>query len=616
MATGYFIGVGDKTTCGGQVQEGDNTLTWNGLVHAHEGDRVSCGKDGKIYRISGGFQHFTSNGRRVAGTLHSVSGCPCKAQLCPSVFTATYTVDVSPTPQVRAKSPTAAPPHNAPSPAINRDRVFTNEFAEAEEEEEEVEQEQLITLRLGVFFDGTGNNQSNSESVAGCMARDVGLEEQAEEIQRFCAEHGYGIDGSAPDDSYGNDTTNVGRLYDLYRDQTDESIGPEADEAAIAVYLEGIGTVSGGADHLYAQATGGGKTGVLARVEQTPGLILERMKVFEDNNPDVKVKRLEIDVFGFSRGAAAARHFINDLRKGMHSLLSKAFPVGSSILADGFAWQVGRDIRLNFIGLFDTVPGIVSPLVMDFSPGNDRNPGLNLGLPKGAARKIVQLVARDEHRLNFALIRTDHDIVLPGSHSDIGGGYRPRMRERLLVAKPTSSLEMKTTPNERSVAYSQARSAIGPLVSRLIEQGVELDMHTWSVDVPRTRDNLIPDRKHVYVVTRLDREVDGDLSKIYLRVMREIAVQHRVPLRAIDERDPRLRLPDELKPVHQKLQAYALGQSTDLGLTNEEELLLLRRYIHLSASWNAVKERHNSDVRILFVNRPADGHQRISHGNR
>lgn len=73
MATGYYIGVGDKTTCGGTVQQGDNRMTWGGLIHSLEGDQVSCGKDGKIYRIQGGFEHFISNGRRVAGTLHSVS---------------------------------------------------------------------------------------------------------------------------------------------------------------------------------------------------------------------------------------------------------------------------------------------------------------------------------------------------------------------------------------------------------------------------------------------------------------------------------------------------------------------------------------------------------------
>lgn len=97
MAKGYFICRGDKTYCGGEVLEGHTGITWHGLLHSHEGDRVSCGKDGKTYRILGGVSHFTSDGKRVAGTLDSVSGCPCRSQLIPSITTASYIVEDSPT---------------------------------------------------------------------------------------------------------------------------------------------------------------------------------------------------------------------------------------------------------------------------------------------------------------------------------------------------------------------------------------------------------------------------------------------------------------------------------------------------------------------------------------
>ncbi len=53
MSKGYFIGLDDKTTCGGKVLDGDNRVTTFGLLHACEGDRVSCGKDGGTYRIRG-----------------------------------------------------------------------------------------------------------------------------------------------------------------------------------------------------------------------------------------------------------------------------------------------------------------------------------------------------------------------------------------------------------------------------------------------------------------------------------------------------------------------------------------------------------------------------------
>ena len=96
MARGYFIGLDDKTTCGGKVLESDPGITWNGIQHALEGHLVSCGQDGKAYPICGGVDGFISNGRRVAGTLDSRSGCPCQAELIASVTVHSYVSDSAP----------------------------------------------------------------------------------------------------------------------------------------------------------------------------------------------------------------------------------------------------------------------------------------------------------------------------------------------------------------------------------------------------------------------------------------------------------------------------------------------------------------------------------------
>ena len=90
MSVGYFIGQGDKTTCGGEVLDGDKRINIHGLLHACEGDRVTCGKDGQTYTIVGGISFMHSHGRLMAGTLDSHSDCPCKAELVPSVFSAKY----------------------------------------------------------------------------------------------------------------------------------------------------------------------------------------------------------------------------------------------------------------------------------------------------------------------------------------------------------------------------------------------------------------------------------------------------------------------------------------------------------------------------------------------
>jgi uncharacterized Zn-binding protein involved in type VI secretion len=90
MNEGHFIGLHDKTSCGGTVLDGHSGINMFGILHAREGDRVTCGQDGKTYRIVGGISHMISHGAAMAGTLDSHSGCPCKARLIPSVFGATY----------------------------------------------------------------------------------------------------------------------------------------------------------------------------------------------------------------------------------------------------------------------------------------------------------------------------------------------------------------------------------------------------------------------------------------------------------------------------------------------------------------------------------------------
>ncbi|MER2369305.1 S-type pyocin domain-containing protein [Photorhabdus laumondii] len=80
MAIGYFLLVGDKTTCGGQIITGDHTMTFNGRATVREGDKVTCGKHPGSYTIVGGVSDVFDMGRKLAGTLDSVSTCPCRAR--------------------------------------------------------------------------------------------------------------------------------------------------------------------------------------------------------------------------------------------------------------------------------------------------------------------------------------------------------------------------------------------------------------------------------------------------------------------------------------------------------------------------------------------------------
>ncbi|NHB92852.1 S-type pyocin domain-containing protein [Photorhabdus cinerea] len=86
MAIGYYLLVGDKTTCGGQIITGDHTMTFDGRATAREGDKVTCGKHPGTYMIVGGISDMFDMGRKLAGTLDSVSTCPCRARFINSVM--------------------------------------------------------------------------------------------------------------------------------------------------------------------------------------------------------------------------------------------------------------------------------------------------------------------------------------------------------------------------------------------------------------------------------------------------------------------------------------------------------------------------------------------------
>jgi type VI secretion system secreted protein VgrG len=617
MPKGYFIRKFDKTSCGGMVLDATSGMGWHDQDHASEFDPVSCGVDGKTYWIAGGIPFMRSDDRCVAGTLHSYSACPCQAQLYHSLDAASYSYDGDDEVAVAA-SPSSRSAVPVPVPTFAPTATYAAPPAEdeIEEEEEEVEVEQLITLRIGMFFDGTGNNRENSELAYGCFARAVGLQDAGEDIRRFCAAQGYDGQGGAPDDSRGNDTSNVARLYDLYVDESEVQLADEIAEASIRVYVEGIGTSSTGSDSWFSQGTGRGAQGVRARVEESPRLLLKVLTTFQENNPDKRVQKIEFDIFGFSRGAAAARDFLNEVLKARGSFLAKALPTGSPGFSDTFAWRHHYDFSINYLGIYDTVASISAPLRWDWSGNNADNAGIDTRIPRGAAKKVVHLVAGDEHRFNFALNKADDpDIILPGAHSDLGGGYRPDVTERVLLSKPHHSDVHGLTPSTSAPSYKLAQADLLRLQRKYAKYDLSLSLLTWEVDTStRAKGDLIQS-KRVYAVVSSERKVQSDLSLVYLRIMRELAVKHGVPFEEIDPDNARLALPNALVPVYSKLLAYAQGKTRTYGLTRDEELLMYRRYVHLSAHWNPVKDWKHSDLDVVFINRPDADDLRTEHPN-
>jgi Uncharacterized alpha/beta hydrolase domain (DUF2235) len=215
-------------------------------------------------------------------------------------------------------------------------------------------------------------------------------------------------------------------------------------------------------------------------------------------NPTNKILSIKVSVFGFSRGATAARAFVRDLaqrcnvKSGEYRLKQGDYPV-----------------EVIFLGIFDTVASVGMPmsgnntpgatslgwyatqttvdvragsptngiLAMAFGePGADPAPGSFDGHASWAdglevpalVKRCVHMVSGHEMRNSFpvdsALFGQRYpdgvaEMVYPGVHSDVGGGYQPGEGAR--SAHPGEMLSLIPL----RAMHQEARSAGVPLLS-------------------------------------------------------------------------------------------------------------------------------------------------------
>ncbi|AWY00466.1 peptidoglycan-binding protein [Marinomonas primoryensis] len=278
-------------------------------------------------------------------------------------------------------------------------------------------------LRIGVFFDGTANNKTND----------------------------------AYKEKYGDHSrTNIARLFEAYPQKLGESD---------KIYVSGVGTldldekseeerkkiIDTGDDMLSASlATGLFDAG--SAFIKWQSLLTQLKKIItqtKDKGIYQDITHIAFDVFGFSRGAALARHFINILHQeglpdyertrnappGRSHLNAsdKLHPnlLGSTNYArysennDGFHKDDKRSASVRFVGILDTVGSF------DW-PGNDDEGDFQLVLDSNCAKRVLHITAHGEYRTNFPLttLKTKgklppnfYEEVFPGAHSDVGGGY-------------------------------------------------------------------------------------------------------------------------------------------------------------------------------------------------
>ena len=457
-------------------------------------------------------------------------------------------------------------------------------------------------LRVGIFFDGTGNSRREKETF-----------------------------------------TNVAKLYDRYLTLEDEYYGkPKIKTTSFKCYCVGVGEGRRGEPLIQIESKRGRSSTANCRKDE--GIIelaagaggAERIYAMIDalcqildahpyhSSDDTRFKFREIDIFGFSRGAALARDFVNTFIKNY----VKEEPIY-------------KDVCFNFIGLFDTVGsfgipgndidmkpreefhnevsegtnfyrGVFDHLVLNsnslehvdgeivykeifkdrakaqrraeelrrywrsveiepYSPpaaaptlyplykveakdaANYIYEPYNFNLNALQAKKIVHLTAIDEVRKNFPLFNANsasEEIAMIGVHSDIGGGYGAKDAERLVM-----------------VVKDEKRT----LLKRKLELG-------WRYMSRRNRDKIYK-----------NRTVSNSLAKASFFLMYDKAIKY----------DALLQTPLTLSVEEELLRRYMkhISNGNDPILFQEREEVT--EYLaHQSATHPTVGEYYNHPLRV------------------
>lgn len=333
----------------------------------------------------------------------------------------------------------------------------------------EYQPENTIILYIGMFFDGTGNNRFNSESLYYTKVKGNNDRIKSSEIPTQLSfthtpekikEKDISKINISNRDSYWNPYSNIVKLHDLYKEKSETDLRTKKNKYTLKQYVEGIGTEKYKKDSVVGSSVGRGDTGIIAKVERgIKDLVKEKIAALPK---DKKIYKIVFDVFGFSRGAAAARHFCNEVKKPAYYVTrTKRDPyereariltdekdlvkhaggiLGAELNKIGLKpyEETYNNIEIRFLGLFDTV---VSDLIVKENLGyiaalfttkpwipileQERLEDIKTNISGLGIKKVFQIRANDEWRANFAYTPTEegHTLYMLGAHSDIGGGY-------------------------------------------------------------------------------------------------------------------------------------------------------------------------------------------------
>lgn len=411
------------------------------------------------------------------------------------------------------------------------------------------------TLRVGVFFDGTASNgfqaQQNKAKIETWLKKCENESSSASYNNNTKACHL----GQLPlDGSHANDETNIFKAYTLYQEQHPFNIQAK-------VYIEGVGSETGEKDSLIlGQALSLGSTSILAKVQgalhqDIPQAIETALKAYK--LPVDGIECIEFDVFGFSRGAASARHLLNRIYdRTVDPLIHRLKHQRIIPLIEDFDFNSDNVFYCHFAGLLDTVES--APFTKNCL----------MHVHEKHVKHLVHICAEDECRYFFPVTGIANnkggeglqenfiEIFMPGSHADIGGGYHSRHMftntadpclTECKIIKSFICIE-NTLPKDftKTKAYQQAYA----YAERKVQDGWALEIYEDMAPGTLPKSNSLSlcvqsrllERRGFYEIKvdiYINRVIEGEYSRIPLHFLITIGKNKQVPFKEVDAFDRR-----------------------------------------------------------------------------
>lgn len=304
---------------------------------------------------------------------------------------------------------------------INSNQDVSNESPQSKQECTDV-------VNISIYFDGTGNNLEADQD-KGKLANPAKLWRNAQSYALYeRKKNKLGVQVSHPIYVSGVGTPFNGELNKV------EKIIADVQDHDLTGGVTGVGgkrrlkfgenEISINLENTLKQKIAQAEATLKPQVEARKNEAMVKMET--KLNEHRLIKKVNLSIFGFSRGAALARVFSNEMIWNNETQdLSLKYQIRGQ--ADP------APMEIQFLGIFDTVasfglPATNLPNKLSFK-GRDM-------VVDPRVKNCLHLVAGNELRFAFpvdsicldgklANTRTWKEVVYPGMHSDVGGGYEP-----------------------------------------------------------------------------------------------------------------------------------------------------------------------------------------------